>query len=578
MIARPRRPPTTPSSRARSTRGCVRSNGDRRRCAHGDIEAPDEEPRPPLRRRVRRRSSHRGRNRSGGQAREHPEHGRIAGADPAAAVHRVPQPVAGRRRIAAVGAVAASSCSARSGSPARQLSAAATGAAAMLFGLGVDGVVLLYVAHIAGAWRRDADADVPAAIAGPSSSMLLGMWTTAATFYGLTFVDFPSLQQLGRLIGHSMVVCGILTLVLVPALLPRRPPRRAAPALPMPRLADWIVRRRRPVLAAAVVLTCVLGVAATRLRINPTLDRLRSVTDAAQLEDEDRRRVRPAGRRLRRAGGGASARAAARDERAPRAPARRRGPGRRRAAADPAAAVRGVAGADGGAGSARRRLSPAGVRAALEARARGRRLHAGRVRSVFGAAAAPARSGRAPHLRRLRGPWPRRPGRSLRRRATAHRWTLATYVFPSDADQALAGAEDRRRGRSVADASPACRSSTASWRAASCPQFVKGLAIGTLIVVALVVAAFRSWRLSLFALLPTVIGLVWAAGAAGAGRRRAGSVRALRGRHLRRHRRRLRHPPRAPLSGARRRRARDRRARAGHPRGRRDHACSATAR
>ena len=78
-----------------------------------------------------------------------------------------------------------------------KLSAAATGAAAMLFGLGVDGVVLLYVAHRL-ALADDADADVPAAIAGPSSSMLLGMWTTAATFYGLMFVDFPSLQQLGR--------------------------------------------------------------------------------------------------------------------------------------------------------------------------------------------------------------------------------------------------------------------------------------------------------------------------------------------------------------------------------------------
>ena len=37
-----------------------------------------------------------------------------------------------------------------------------------------------------------------------------------------------------------MVICGMLTLVLVPALLPRRPPRRAVPALLMPRLADWI--------------------------------------------------------------------------------------------------------------------------------------------------------------------------------------------------------------------------------------------------------------------------------------------------------------------------------------------------
>src|SRR6185436_8246195 len=68
-----------------------------------------------------------------------------------------------------------------------KLSAAATGAAAMLFGLGVDGVVLLYVAH------RLALADgraheVPAVLEGPSTSMLLGMWTTAATFYGLMFV------------------------------------------------------------------------------------------------------------------------------------------------------------------------------------------------------------------------------------------------------------------------------------------------------------------------------------------------------------------------------------------------------
>jgi predicted RND superfamily exporter protein len=45
------------------------------------------------------------------------------------------------------------------------------------------------------------------------------------------------------------------------------------------------------------------------------------------------------------------------------------------------------------------------------------------------------------------------------------------------------------------------------------PEFVKGLSIGTLIVVALVLAAFRDWRLSLLALAPTAIGLVWAAGA-----------------------------------------------------------------
>ena len=58
--------------------------------------------------------------------------------------------------------------------------------------------------------------------------MFLGMLTTAATFYGLVFVDFPTLRQLGLLIGHSMVACGILTLLLIPALLPRRPSALAA--------------------------------------------------------------------------------------------------------------------------------------------------------------------------------------------------------------------------------------------------------------------------------------------------------------------------------------------------------------
>ena len=163
------------------------------------------------------------------------------------------------------------------------LSTAATASSAMLFGLGVDGVVLLYVGYTL-AIRTGVD---PAAaidgLGGPASSMLLGMWTTAATFYGLTFVDFPSLEQLGTLIGHSMVLCGILTLVLVPALLPLRRPARPARSLSMPRFAAWVDRRHTAILAVALVVTVLLAVAATRLRINPTLDQLRSVTPGAEL-------------------------------------------------------------------------------------------------------------------------------------------------------------------------------------------------------------------------------------------------------------------------------------------------------
>ena len=163
------------------------------------------------------------------------------------------------------------------------LSAAATGSAAMLFGLGVDGVVLLYVSHRLALAKGLAPSEAVQATAGPSASMLLGMWTTAATFYGLMFVDFPSLRELGRLVGHSMVVCGLATLFFVPATLPRRvsKPQRV---LVLPGLAAWVLQHRIAIITGSIVLTVVLGAAAVRLRVDPTLERLRSVTDAAALE------------------------------------------------------------------------------------------------------------------------------------------------------------------------------------------------------------------------------------------------------------------------------------------------------
>lgn len=168
------------------------------------------------------------------------------------------------------------------------LSAAATGAAAMLFGLGIDGVVLMFVAFRQGLSEgKSADESVlaMAGSGGPASSMLLGMWTTAATFYGLTIVDFPSLQELGLLIGHGMVLCGILTLILVPALLPRRVTKRVPP-LTAWWLARFITSWSRTIVIGAIVLTLVLAAAATRIRVDASLDKLRSTSNAAALEQQ----------------------------------------------------------------------------------------------------------------------------------------------------------------------------------------------------------------------------------------------------------------------------------------------------
>jgi predicted exporter len=338
--------------------------------------------------------------------------------------------------------------------------------------------------------------------------MLLGMWTTAATFYGLMFVDFPSLQQLGRLLGHSMMVCGILTLVLVPALLPRRP-RRPVGAMLMPGLAASIRARRRTILGVAIVATVLLGAAAARIRINPTLDRLRSVTDAARLEasigsrfglPDDVYVVLAEGDNLdalldtneRLAGRIASdlpgVSVQAPTQLVPSVAAQER-------------AIRRVADAH---------LTPATIGTALEE---------ARIAEGFTPDAFTPFASRVPRLldpaeRITYDAYVSHGLTDLVDRLIVHddhRWTLATYVFPTAPDQVA-------RIQAIVDQTDGAQTFTGltlvnrELARSFLPQFIKGLTIGTVIVVALVVLAFRSWRLSLLALLPTVVGLIWAAG------------------------------------------------------------------
>lgn len=388
-----------------------------------------------------------------------------------------------------------------------RLSAAATGAAAMLFGLGIDGVVLLYVAHQLAAARGDGFET--SAIEGPSSSMLLGMFTTAATFYGLVFVDFPSLQQLGLLIGHSMVACGLLTLVLVPALLPRRPPKPHLRALLMPRLAAWIGHRRIAIIVCALLVTLGLGIAATRLRIDPTLDRLRSTTDAARLEE----RIGPAFGLPREvyvilADAPALEPLLETNERL---------------------TSRLLAEVPGLRFEPPSRLLPStAMQAQAMARIRNANLSLPAIEASIDQAARKAgfKAGAfAPFLERLPNLVnPTRPvsyddyiehglGEVMRRFIVrdGNGWLAATYVFPVDAAEAA-------RVQAVVDRVDASQTLTglpmvnAELARRFLPDVLKGLGIGTFVVLLLVGSAFGTVRLSLFALLPTAVGLVWTAG------------------------------------------------------------------
>jgi len=388
----------------------------------------------------------------------------------------------------------------------QRLSAASAGAAAMLFGLGVDGVVLLYVAHRHA--LAEQAADPVAAIAGPSASMLLGMWTTAATFYGLMFVNFPSLQQLGALIGHSMVACGILTLILVPALLPRRRPRHIR-ALTMPRLAAWIGRRRHLVLAGAAGATCLLGFAAVHVRVNPTLERLRSVTDGAGLEariastfglPSDVYVVLAEGPELEPL---LQTNERLADRIAKEIPTLAFQPPTRLL---PSAAAQGNRATQ----VAASHITPATVGAAIEHA----RLVAGFKPGAFDPFIARLPALLAPPEGLTYEGYLSHGLADLVERFVIryeNRWMLATYLFPTEGGQtsrvqAIVDEVDRTQsltGLTLVNGELARR---------FLPQFLRGLAIGSAIVALLVVAAFRDWWLSLLALLPTAVGLIWAAG------------------------------------------------------------------
>jgi predicted RND superfamily exporter protein len=389
------------------------------------------------------------------------------------------------------------------------LSAAATGASAMLFGLGVDGVVLLYVAHRHAMAEGRSGEDAIRAIAPPAASMMLGMWTTAATFLGLVVVDFPSLEQLGLLIGLSMVVCGVLTLLLVPASLPSRPPARALRSLTMPALAGAVRRWRSSILVGAAIVTLVLGYLATTLRVNPTLERLRSVTEGARLieditrdfglpgdvyvvvaEGQDLQALLAANEnlsaRLRRENASLAFQAPSSFIPSDQTQLRRRQLIRERVP-DAAAVTAALEHAAVTAGFRPQSFESFGSRLP--------RMTAADVQITW--------EGFNDHgLQEV-------TNRFVQRRDD--RWLLATYVFPKTPaeiaalERAVAVAGDGMvlTGLPVVNAELGAR---------FMPQFLRGLAAGSIVVIVLIYLTFRRVGLSLLTLVPTVIGLLWAGG------------------------------------------------------------------
>jgi len=93
-------------------------------------------------------------------------------------------------------------------------------------------------------------------------------------------------------------------------------------------------------------------------------------------------------------------------------------------------------------------------------------------------------------------------------------WMLATYAFPkTPAEEAhLRAVVDATQPDAVVTGLSLVNEELS---ASFLPQFLRGLGAGSAIVIILIFVSFRDWRLGLLTLVPTAIGLVWAAGILG---------------------------------------------------------------
>jgi predicted RND superfamily exporter protein len=165
------------------------------------------------------------------------------------------------------------------------ISAATSGVAALLIGLGIDFVIVCYGRYIEG---RNAGLGVAEALAEMSGTsgwaVVLGAVTTAATFFAFCVTGFTGLRQMGVLVGFGILACMAAVLTVLPAMIAwgeERHRRRAS----QPRLfihgfgsaalMRWCQRHPVKVIAACVAVTAAAALAAPRIGFQDSMQTMR---------------------------------------------------------------------------------------------------------------------------------------------------------------------------------------------------------------------------------------------------------------------------------------------------------------
>jgi predicted RND superfamily exporter protein len=163
------------------------------------------------------------------------------------------------------------------------LSAASTGFAALLAGLGVDFMTVLYERYVD---ERNRGASVLEAVhtmmRHTLPGVVVGALTTAATFYAFLATDFRGMTELGFLTGSGILVFLLCVVFVFPALLVvterRREGRRTLQVhgFGSAALVKASLARPRAMIAGWLVIAAIAGAAATRVRFSDNIQNLRS--------------------------------------------------------------------------------------------------------------------------------------------------------------------------------------------------------------------------------------------------------------------------------------------------------------
>jgi predicted RND superfamily exporter protein len=174
------------------------------------------------------------------------------------------------------------------------LSAASTGFAALLAGLGLDFMTVLYERYVD---ERNRGADVTGAVRTlmrhALPGVIVGALTTAATFYAFLATDFRGMTELGFLTGSGILIFLVAVMFVFPALLilveRRRGEKRKlhVHALGSGRIVRWSLKRPATVIVVWVIIVIVTGILSVGVRFSDSLQALRATgNDASRRQEE----------------------------------------------------------------------------------------------------------------------------------------------------------------------------------------------------------------------------------------------------------------------------------------------------